>query len=215
MNPLHRLGELFEDWLFFIQHDGLLSAIPIIALDIVRLPYRHLKFLIFACSLENPLPVPLSKTSFEIRPFTKNDLELIREINRPSEVRLCEYRLVHGHFGFIAVENSQAAGYAWGCAEVDAEVERVRLSLVYGDILCNDAFTAPAYRRQGVQTALTIARLQKFKDMGYRRALCYIEANNIPSIAVWQRKLGSTILGEIDFKRFGPWYRVKISISHS
>jgi GNAT superfamily N-acetyltransferase len=109
------------------------------------------------------------------------------------------------------MNHSQAAGYGWGCAEIDPQLEHVPLRLEHRDILCNDAFTTPAYRGQGVQTALTLARLQRFQNLGYRRALCYIEEHNDPSIAVWQRKLSSAIIGRIDFKRFGPWYHVKFS----
>jgi GNAT superfamily N-acetyltransferase len=148
---------------------------------------------------------------FEIRTFTGADLKRITEINRPSESRLCAHRLARGHYGFIATNHNQAAGYAWGCAEIDSQLERVPIKLNHGDILCNDAFTVPAYRGMGVQTALTLTRLKLFHQAGYKRAICYIENGNYPSIYVWQQKLKSTIIGQIDFKRIGAWYQVKIS----
>jgi GNAT superfamily N-acetyltransferase len=211
MNPIKRLSELVEDWYFLIQRDGLKSAIPVVGLDIARLPYRHLSFLILARSLVEPLPELQPKMPLEIRPFEKTDLKLIREINRPSEAGLCARRLVRRHFGFIAMNHAKAAGYAWGCDEIDPQLERVPLRLEHGDILCNDAFTTPTYRGQGVQTALTLARLHLFQELGYQRALCYIENRNSPSISVWQLKLNSSIIGRMDFKRFGPWHKVKFS----
>jgi GNAT superfamily N-acetyltransferase len=211
MQPIIRLAELIEDWKYLIRRDGLISAVPQVALEVSRLPYRHLKLMILARSLDESLPDLQPKMTLKIRPFVETDLQLIRQINRPSEARLCAHRLARGHYGFVAMNHVKVAGYAWGCAEIDPQVERVPLKLEHGDVLCNDAFTTPTYRGQGVQTALTIARLQLFQELGYRRALCYIENRNNPSIAVWQRKLNCSIIGQIDFKRIGPWHNVKFS----
>jgi ribosomal protein S18 acetylase RimI-like enzyme len=210
MNPINRLVELFEDWNFLLTREGLITTIPLVAMEIARLPYRYLKFLIFTRSLDDPLPELQPKMPLEIRPFTESDLKFASDINRPSEAKLCASRLARGHLGLIAMNHVQVAGYAWGCAVIDGQVERIRLRLENTEILCIDAFTAPSYRGQGVQTALTLARLHLFQDLGYKRALCYIEEHNSPSIAVWQQKLNSSIIGRIDFKRFGPWYRVKL-----
>ena len=211
MNTVNRLAELFEDWQFLIQHDGWKSGLPVVSSEIARLPYRHLKFLIFARSLDESLPSLQSKIPLEIHPFAETDLRLIREINRASEARLCAHRLEQGHYGLVAMNHFQAAGYAWGCAVIDPQLERIPLRLEHGDILCNDTYTTPAYRGYGVQTALTLARMQLFQKLGYRRALCYIEIHNHPSIAVWQRKLNCSIIGKIDFKRIGPWRKVIFS----
>ena len=211
MNPIQRLIEIIDDWQFLIRRDGVIVTIPLIASEIARLPYRHLEFLILAVSLDNPLPDLHPKMPLDIRPFTETDLKLIREVNRPSEARLCARRLARNHHGFIAMNHSQAAGYAWGCAEINPQLERVQLKLDLGDILCNDAFTTPAYRNQGVQTSLVLARVHFFQVLGYKRALCYIEKTNKPSISVWQRKLNGSIIGQIDFKRIGPYYQVKFS----
>ena len=60
-----------------------------------------------------------------------------------------------------------------------------------------------------VQTALTLARFRMFHELGYRRAVCYIEEKNAPSLAVWQRKFAGQTIGRIDFIRLGLWYRVR------
>ena len=215
MEPISRLAELIEDWEFYIQRDGLMSAIPAVGLEIVRLPYRHLRFVILARSLDEPLPDLQTKVAIEIRPFERADLELVRAIDRPSEARLCERRLERGHTGLFAFIQGKPAGYAWGCSEVDPDLERVHLKLEPGDVLCTDVYTAPALRGQGVQTALTLARFRLFRDLGYRRAISYIEIHNSPSLAVWRRKLGSQTVGEIDFLRIGPWYRVRFNRDQS
>jgi hypothetical protein len=69
-------------------------------------------------------------------------------------------------------------------------------------------------RRVGLRRALPIVGLEvarlPFRHLSYRRAFCYIEAGNSPSLAVWQRKLGCTSAGRIDFLRIGSWYRVRL-----
>ena len=80
-----------------------------------------------------------------------------------------------------------------------------------GDVLCTDASTASAYRGQGVQTALTLARLRLFRDLGYRRALATIEVRNHLSLAVW-RKVGAQAIGRMTFFRIGPWRRVRYRV---
>jgi GNAT superfamily N-acetyltransferase len=208
MQPFDRLAELIEDWSCLIQRDGARSALPAVGAEIARLPYRHLRFLIVACSLTAPLPDLQPKLPLEIRPFEQADLEFVRQADRPSEARACARRLERGHAGLVALHQGQMAGYAWACTEVNPSLERVQLTLAHGDVLCVDAYTAPAFRGNGVQTALALARFRLFGGLGYQRALAYIERRNSPSLAVW-RKLGGQGIGEIEFRRIGPWRRVR------
>jgi L-amino acid N-acyltransferase YncA len=87
-------------------------------------------------------------------------------------------------------------------------LERMPVTLRPGDVLCTDAYTAPAYRGQGIQTALMLARMRLFGDLGYKRMLACIIENNYPSLAVW-RKVDSQVVQKGDFKRIGPWRRVR------
>lgn len=209
MKALSRLVELMEDWKFLLRRDGFQSALTAAILDVARLPYRHLRFIVLARSLVEPFPNFRPKIGLEIRPFEAADLKLVSEIDRPSEARLCARRLERKHYGLTAWYQKQLAGYAWGCSEMSEVTERVIFPLEPGDILCNDAFTSPTFRGQGVQTALALARFRLFGDLGLGRAICYIETRNAPSLAVWQRKLSGHAIGKIDFLRIGPWYRVR------
>jgi GNAT superfamily N-acetyltransferase len=210
MNPVERFLELTEDWRFYIRRDGLFAALPVVAAEAAAVPFRRLSYVLFVRELGEPLPAVEAKIPLEIRPFRREDLEAARTMDRPSEGRLCAKRLAMGHRGLVALHEREPVGYAWGCAEINSEVERVHLRLEQGDVLCTDVFTVPAWRNNGVQTALALARFKLFRDLGYRRAICYIEARNTPSLAVWQRKLGCTTAGRIDFFRIGPWYRVRL-----
>jgi len=199
---------LTEDWSYLIRRDGARSALPAVGLEIARLPYRHLIFLTVACPLAAPLPDLQPKLPLEIRPFEQADLEFVRQIDRPSEARACALRLERGHTGLLALHQGHVVGYAWACTEVNPSLERVRLTLAPGDVLCVDAYTAPAFRGKGIQTALALARCRLFGDLGYQRAIAYIERRNTPSLAVW-RKLGGQAIGEIEFRRIGPWRQVR------
>ena len=75
-------------------------------------------------------------------------------------------------------------------------------------MLCTDAFTAPAFRGQGIQTTLSLARLRFFQDLGCKRAIAYIEVDNAPSLAVW-RKVEAQVVAHADFERVGPWRRTR------
>ncbi|MHB8135337.1 MAG: GNAT family N-acetyltransferase [Anaerolineaceae bacterium] len=209
MKVAQRFRYLFEDWRYLIQRDGIGRALPVISLEIVRLPFRHIKFFVFERLLSEPLPDYSSKISLQIRPFEQSDLEFVRKIDRPSEARQCKRHLESGHKGLIAFHQGQPIGYAWGCADVIPEIEKVPIQLEPGDVLCTDVFTNPSFRGQGVQTAMSLARFRMFHDLGFSRAICYIEIHNRPSLTVWQKKLGGLKTGSIDFFRIGPLYRVR------
>ena len=215
MRLLQRLLDLFEDWDFQIRKEGFWSAFPAIGQDITRLPFRHLKFFVFERSLDETIPKIHPQIELEIRPFKQSDLKMVKRINRPLEARQCERHLESGHKGLIAFFQDQPAGYAWGCADVNPEIEKVPIHLETGDVLCTDVFTNPPFRGKGIQTALSLVRFQMFRDLGFSRAICYIEIQNGPSLAVWQRKLGGLKTGSIDFLRIGPWYRVRFTSTNS
>ena len=209
MQIMNRLAELTEDWEYLTKRQGFRTSLPLILVDIARLPYRHLRFKILARSLLDPFPVWQPKIRLSIRPFELDDLDVVRQIDRPSEANLCARRLDQGHRGLIAFFEGRPAGYSWGSTDTQTQLERVHLELDPGDVLCSDAFTAPAFRGQGIQTALTLARFHLFRYLGCRRAVSYIEVRNIPSLAVWERKFNSQRIGTIDFTRIGSWSRVR------
>jgi GNAT superfamily N-acetyltransferase len=208
-NTVHwpgRLAELVEDWVYLIQRDGWRSALPEVGRAILTLPYRRIEFTVLARSLLEPLPDLQSGIALEIRELGAADLNLVRQINRPSEAKAFARRLAHGHVGFLALHEGQPVGYAWACTEIAPTIERVNLKLGPGDVLCTDAYTVSAYRGQGVQTVLTLARLKLFRHLGYRRALTTIEMRNHPSLAAWQ-KVGAQAIGRMTFLRIGLWRR--------
>jgi len=199
---IKRVAELSKDWHYMIRRDGWRIALPAVVQELARLPYRRMRFVIVARSLSEPLPNLQPRIDLEIREIKSTDIHLVRQIDRPSEAKACALRLARGHRGLLALHRGQPAGYVWGCTETT--LERVNLRLDPGDILCTDAYTAPAFRRQGVQTALKLALFLLFRDLGYSRVVAYIEQNNYPSLAIWH-KVGNQVIGHINFVRIGPW----------
>jgi GNAT superfamily N-acetyltransferase len=203
-----RLTELIEDWNYLVRHHGCQSAVPEIVQQLLKMPYQHLQFVIVARSLAEPLPDLQPKIELEIRLFEQSDLEMVRQIDRPSEAHAFAIRLEYGHKGLIALYQGLPIGYAWGCGTIHSAVERVNLKLELGDALFVDAYTVPAFRGKGIQTALSLARFQLFRELGYQRAIAYIEKHNSPSLNVW-RRVGAKEIGGIDFLRIGPWRRTR------
>lgn len=211
MRTFHRLTEFLIDWKYLFQRDGIRPTLPKIYRELSQLPYRHLSFQILTRSLVEPFPDYQPKLSIDIVRFQQSHLDLVKEIYRPSEAQLCVQRLERGQVGLIALHYDRPAGYAWGCTAGDLDLERVKLQLKPNQILCTDVYTVPELRRKGIQTALTLARFQAFRDLGFQQAVCYIENNNQPSLAVWKRKFNAEQTGSVDFQRIGPFYNVRIT----
>jgi GNAT superfamily N-acetyltransferase len=209
MQVQHRFIEIIEDWSHLVRREGFAASMRRILTDAARLPYRRLHFVILARSLLDPIPDVPPVVGLSIRVFEEADLPAVWQMDSISSANLCAQRLAHGHTGFIALWEGQPAGYTWGSPDPQMRLEKVHIPLQPGDFLCTDSFTFPGYRGKGIQTALTLARFRWFQLMGYCRAICYIDVHNGPSLAVWQRKFNSQMIGTIDFMRIGPWYRIR------
>lgn len=205
MSWWQRFAEVWSDWRLLVQRDGWRAAWPHVRQEALTLPYRRLEYLVLARSLAEPLPPVQAKVPLEIRPFAPGDLDFVRQAHLPTEARLSAQRLAKGHWGITACVNGEVVGYAWSCA--DTSLEHIELPLEPGDVLLTDAFTAPVARGQGIQTALSLARLHDAQARGYQRAIAYIEVHNTPSLTVWQKKLGAAVIARFVFKRVGFWRR--------
>jgi hypothetical protein len=197
------------DWKHLITHNGLKSTWIIILRDLIQLPYRHIEYVVLACPLSEPIAEFESKLVVEIRPFLKIDLGYVSQEFLPSEANMCYRRLKMGHRGLVATSNSSTVGYCWLCT--DDDLERVDLRMLPGDILITDSFTSPNVRGRGVHTQIAVAALRYAKELKFKRLIMYIEINNAPSLAVWQKKMRGEPIGHIDFKRIGFWRRTRLS----
>lgn len=209
MKWIYRLIELMVDWKHLIIREGLKSTWITILRELSYLPYRHIEYIVLACDLSEPIAEFEPKSAIEIRPFLKSDLSYVRQEFLPSEANMCDRRLKIGHRGLVATSNSDTVGYCWLCT--DDDLERVDLTIQPGDILITDSFTSPSIRGKGVHTQIAVAALRYTKGLKFKRLIMYIQANNAPSLAVWQKKMGAKVIGRIDFKRIGFRRRTRLS----
>jgi ribosomal protein S18 acetylase RimI-like enzyme len=207
-----RLGDLVEDWKEDFRRNSLPPAVLKVGKELLQLPYRHIQYFMIARFLLEPLPEVPATELFTIRKFEAVDLPAVVEINCPSEARQLARRLASGHIGVTAYFKNSLVGYAWACKKVDPSLDRIQLDLAPHEFLCIDAYTAPTHRQMSVQTRLIIERLRIFRELGYRKAFCYIEKSNKASLRAWN-KVGGTIVGEIDYFRIGSrrWVHFKVN----
>ncbi len=205
---IRRLHELWSDWVYMVGKEGWERGGKYFFRSLLRMPYRHLKFTLFARSLSEPIQANGERGLYEIRSFESADLDFVRKIHLPSEAKLCEKRLKAGHYGLVASLNENAVAYIWLCT--DDSLERLKLPMSPDDLLLTDLFTTSEFRGKGIGSELACASLRMAQDMRFKRVLVYILNNNGPSLALWQRKMGAKIIGEIDFKRWGFWRKYRI-----
>lgn len=117
--------------------------------------------------------------------------------------------MAHGYDGYLALHEGRLVGHAWSTERRDPALERVLIPIAPSDVMFTDVYAVLAYRGQGVQTTLSLVRLERYRTLGYRRAIVLIEGQNRASLAVWHRKLGAQIVGEFVFSRVGPWRWVR------
>jgi GNAT superfamily N-acetyltransferase len=202
-----RIKELAIDWCHLVRREGLKSTYSNILKEILTLPYKHIKYIVFALPLLDSFPKVSPKAKISVRTFKMKDLDFVREEYLPSEANLCQRRLQIGHLGFLASIDGKPVGYTWLCTDVS--LERIKLNLSKGEILINDAFTTPEFRNLGVKTALAVEAIKKAYDLGYERLIVYIDEKNAPSINVWEKKFRAEIITQIDYIRIGIWRKTR------
>jgi GNAT superfamily N-acetyltransferase len=204
-----RLAELIEDWSAAVRRDGWLRGLEMVGRDLVRLPAQQAHFKVVARSLSMPLPDLRPKVAVELRGFGPDDLDWVHRHDSPSTARLCGQRLAQGEQGFVALHQGERIACAWCGERPDPSLEGLYARLEPGDGVCTDAYVEPAFRGMGLHAMLALARLGWLRATGYSRAIAYIDERNEASLAVWQRKLSATDIGDLHYLRIGPWRRVR------
>jgi ribosomal protein S18 acetylase RimI-like enzyme len=170
---------------------------------LASVPYEQVIFDVFSRSLEEPLPGVLPRRPLTMRLATEADLPHFRDLVLPSEYQHFARRLAHGRFCFLAfpAENpADLAAYCWAAGQIDPAIDRLSLSLPEGTAYVDDAYTAPAYRRQGIQTVIHLFRLAHLQQLGYKRAILIVDVNNRAS-GMLAQKLGYHRIGRATFRR--------------
>jgi ribosomal protein S18 acetylase RimI-like enzyme len=167
---------------------------------LISLPYRRIEYTVFVRSLLEPLPVVEPRLPVTLGRATEADLVRFRDLVPPSGLRYFARRLARGRYCFLALEGENLAAYCWATTQVDPGVDNLEIQLQPGDCYGDDAYTFPAYRRQGIQTALLLYRLVYMKNLGYQRLIAIVEDDNVASQRM-VRKLGYRVMDHLSFRR--------------
>jgi len=204
---MRRIGALIQDVRALVAQGNWRAAWQRTWQMLVTAPYRRIEFIVFARSLEQPIPEVQPLVPVTIRLATLEDIPRFKKIVPPSAVRRFARRMAHSRFCFIALYHADIVAYCWATPEVSLEVDNMNLNLEPHDIYFDDAYTVPTYRRRKLQTAVHLYRMRYVKQMGFRRAILIVDVHNYASLALVQ-KLGYRAIGRMTFTRIlgKRWY---------
>ena len=114
----------------------------------------RIEYFVLTRSLEEPLPSLEARVPITYRVAEPDDLSYLRDAVLPSELAYFRKRLAHGRVCILALYQDNLAAYIWASDEVNFEIDNLELRLEPGDVYWDDAVTLPAYRCQGVYSAL-------------------------------------------------------------
>ena len=199
-NIRRKLGDLVCDLKETIRREGWLEAGRGFVKTLASVPYRRMSYLVFTRALSNPWPDVTPKLPVTLRRATEADLVRFEGHVPAWELRYFRRRLSHGRYCFLALDGENLAAYCWATTQVEFDVDNLEMKLKEGDVYLDDAYTLPAYRRQGIQTAVHVYRLAYLRDMGCQRAVLIVEEPNVASQGL-VRKLGYQVAGHLSFRR--------------
>ena len=197
---MEKFSRLFQDLRAQTQRDGWRRTSRWLAESLVSLPYCRIEYTVFARSLLEPFPVAKPRLPVTLRPAAAADLARFEGLVPPSELRHFAHRLARGRYCFLALDVDNLAAYCWATTKVDFGIDNLRMQLQPEDTYVDDAFTAPAFRRKGIQTAVHLYRLEYMRNLGCQRAILIVDAKNTASQHL-VRKLGYQEVDHLSFRR--------------
>jgi len=205
VNTWEKFARLLHDLRAQVQRDGWRQTSRWLVGALVSLPYCHIEYKVFARSLVEPLPTARPRLPVALRPATAADLARFEGLVPPSELRHFAHRLAHGRYCFVALDVDRLAAYCWATTRVEFGIDNLEMQLQAEDAYVDDAFTVPAFRRKGIQTAVHLYRLEYLRNLGCRRAILIVDAKNTASQRL-VRKLGYQEVDHLSFQRI-LWMR--------
>jgi ribosomal protein S18 acetylase RimI-like enzyme len=161
---------------------------------------HRIEYIVFTRSLEGPLPSFEARLPITYRVAEPDDLSYLRDVILPSELEYFSKRLAHGRICILALYQENLIAYAWASDEVNLEIDNLELRLEPGDVYLDDFYTLPAYRRQGVYSALHLQELRYVQERGFKRAVAIVAVDNIPPQKL-MKKIGYQEADRLSFRR--------------
>jgi ribosomal protein S18 acetylase RimI-like enzyme len=200
MNPLLKLQGFVQDSLYYLRMKDRSFTRQWLSGVLRTSVYHRIEYLIYAYSLQDPLPTFEARLPVTFRVAGPEDLPYLQNIVSPSEFAHFGKRLAHGRICTLALYRGKITAYVWLTDKVKYEIDNLELRLESGDAYIDDAYTLPAYRRQGIQTAMVLQQLRYLQEHGFKRAVAIVAVDNIPSQQVCER-LGFKRAGQLSFRR--------------
>ncbi len=202
-NTATKLWRVWQDLLFFARRRQLFSPETWQLIPVSRLLYHKIEYTIFAYPLAAPLPSYTPRLPIVYRAATPADAACFRQIQSPSQVAYTLQRLNHGRNCFMALHEDKLIAFAWATDEISFNLDNLEMRLSPGDVYIDDVYTAPDYRRLGIQYPMHIEQLrylQNHKSGKFKRAIVIADVNNAPSQKMI-RKFGYQEIDRLVFKR--------------
>ena len=138
--------------------------------------------ILYACSLKQPISSGKSTVDFTFVEMQISDLHLFATMKKSSDMFWYKTLLKEGRVCILALKEHQLAAYGWVSSKADPVIERTYVPLAQDQVFIFDLFTKPAFRRQGIQSALLRHILELSRQKGYKRALSLVRDDNVPSL---------------------------------
>jgi ribosomal protein S18 acetylase RimI-like enzyme len=159
--------------------------------------------LLYAFDLERDLPELKSADLVDLRDLTEDDIDAYLALRRDEEARAVRQRLQRGDLCLSSWSGDRIVAAVWVRFDRIWVSELGRSLFVRpGEAYGYAAFVDPAERRRGAAHALYLLTLRRLQSLGYRRALSYVDRENLAGRApLW--RLGFEYVGRIRWFHVG------------
>jgi ribosomal protein S18 acetylase RimI-like enzyme len=157
-----------------------------------RIGLKYVKMLVYERPLHTEIPAVKTKVPVEVRTVSIDDIKsglyqgirLASGDDEPMQHNDALGRLCNGDVCFVAMVGNEVAGFAWLYfreRKYEPDIEREE-TFRDDEALMYSRVVFPKFRRRAIGNKLNEERLRYLKSKGYKKALVYVEADNIPSV---------------------------------
>ncbi|MCP4538171.1 MAG: GNAT family N-acetyltransferase [Chloroflexi bacterium] len=185
---------------------GLYPAVAELAQTVTQWLFFRGDCFLVTCSLQELAPIVQPVNELVLKQVQLGDFHLLTTMKTTSDTIWHKMLLERERSCVVALKDEQPVAYGWFTPKVDPRVERTYVPLSRDEIFIFDLFTRPAFRRQGIQSALLRHILELGQKKGYKRALSLIAVTNTPSLNLHE-KLGFQTICRFTRIRVLGWVR--------
>ena len=188
---------------------GIVATFTKIIKRLVTPFYQNDTYRIYCIDLSlAPTPRPESNSLYVFGLATDQDPTIIEQIEKLAEWLRGDLslKLSHGYLCVVALDGSKLAGFNLIALEI-AHIPVLKLTweLAAGEAWSEQITVAPAYRRQGLGTALRYKAFKELRDRGINRFCGAALTSNLKSLKLAQRA-GYTFTEDVQYLKI-LWHK--------